>query len=99
MADTQEPKAQEYAQEHLRFLEQNRPDVLAAIRRSGDLNSYLSSVGDQASDRFLTLMMQHKNSPEVAKLPYQARVTSLQSRRREADELVRHDLIHQPLKD
>ena len=99
MQYAKEPKAQEYAQEHLRFLEQNRPDVLADLRQQGDLNSYLSSVGQQASDRFLTLMMQHNNSPEVQKLQYQDRVMSLQSRRREADELVRHDLINQPLQD
>ena len=93
----QDQKAQEYAQEHKRFLEQSNPRVLSGLRRSGSLNSYLSSVGQQASDRFLTLMMQYKNSPEIEKLPYQDRVQALQSRRREADELVRHDLIHQPL--
>ena len=99
MQHAQEPKAKEYAQEHLRFLKENRPDVLAELRRSGDLNSYLSSVGVQASDRFLTLMMQYNNSPEVQKLPHLDRVQALQSRRHEADELVRHDLILQPLKD
>lgn len=99
MPPDENPKATEYAQEHLKFLEENRPDVLAGLRQQGNLNSYLSSVGDQASDQFLTLMMQYKNSPEVASLPYQDQVTSLQSRRHEADEIVRHELIHQPLPD
>ena len=95
----QNPKAAEYAQEHLRFLQETRPDVLADLRRSSDLNSYLSSVGETASDRFLTLMMQHHNSPEVSSLPYQDRVMSLQSRRHEVDEVIRDELIYQPLKD
>ena len=88
-----------YAQEHQKFLEENNPKVLSELRRSGDLNSYLSSVGEQASDLFLTIMMQYNNSPEVQKLPHLDRVQALQSRRHEADELVRHDLILQPLKD
>ena len=99
MQSAENQKSQDYAKEHLRFLQENRPDVLAELRRQGDLNSYLSSVGDQANDRFSTLMMQHLHSPEVSKLPYQDRVTSLQSRRHEADEIVRHDLIHQPLQE
>ena len=88
--------AQRFSDEHHRFLKENRPDVLRQFQPH-DLTSYLSSVGEQASEMFLTLMMQYKNSPQIEKLPYQDRVQALQSRRREADELVRHDLIHQPL--
>jgi hypothetical protein len=56
-------------------------------------------VWSQAADRFEDLMFQHKNSPEVQSLPHQDQVMSLQSRRREAEELVRDELINQPLKD
>jgi hypothetical protein len=37
-----------WAQQHLKFLEDNRPDVFAGLRQSGDLNSYLCSVGEDA---------------------------------------------------
>ena len=54
MQHAQEPKAKEYEQEHLRFLQDSNPKMLADLRRSGSLSSYLSSVGDQANDRFST---------------------------------------------
>jgi Transposon-encoded protein TnpV len=89
--------AQRYAQEHLKFLQENNTAALEGFRQSGDLNSYLSSVGQQASDRFQALMMQHNNSPAVQKLPHQDRTRDLQSRRREVEEIVQHDVINQPL--
>ena len=88
--------AQRYAEEHKRFLEEHNPDVL---RKQSDPTSYLSSVGQEAEDRHLHLMLQHNNSKEVQKLPHLDRVRELQSRNQEVSELVRHDLIHQPLKD
>jgi Zn-finger domain-containing protein len=99
MQQASDQMAEEYAKEHLRFLEQNRPDVLAQLRRSGDLNKYLSSVGEQASDLFSTLMSQYGNSSEVQKLPYLDRVQALQSRRHEANEIVLHDIVYQPLRE
>ena len=96
MQYAQEPKAQEYAQEHLRFLKENRPDVLAELRRSGDLNSYLSSVGSQAADRLRFLMSQYQHSPEVQKLPPLQRERALQSRHHEIEETIRDELLHQP---
>jgi hypothetical protein len=94
-----DPKAAEYAWGHLRFLKENRPDVLRDLRRSGDLNSYLSSVGEQASEMFMTLMMRYKNSQEVRELPFLEGVQALESRRHEVEETVLHDVIFQPLPD
>jgi predicted HD phosphohydrolase len=50
-------------------------------------------VGEQADDRYEALMRQYQRSP------YLEQVQALQSRRREADEIVRHDVIYQPLPD
>ena len=90
-------QAQDFAKEHREFLENSRPDVLSALRQSGDLDSYLSSVGEEAEERLANLMHQYNNSPEVQKLPHQERVRALQNRQMEADELVRDELINQPL--
>lgn len=90
-------KAQEYSQQHREFLEKHRPDVWRKLP-SSDRPSYLSSVGEQASDRFQSLMLEYERSPEVKDLPYMEKVRALQSRRHEAEELVRDELIHQPLK-
>jgi Transposon-encoded protein TnpV len=89
----------QYAREHRRFLEQHRPDVLASLRQQNNLDSYLSSIGEQARDRLGSLMAEHMNSAEVQKLPHLDRVRSLQNRRMEVEELIRDELINQPLKD
>jgi hypothetical protein len=91
--------AEDYAKEHLRFLKENRPDVLKQLRKQGDLNSYLSSVGEQASEMFSTLMMQYKRHLEAQKVPYIDLVAALQGRRHEANELVLHDIVYQPLRE
>ncbi len=90
--------AQEYSQQHRKFLEEHRPDVWRKLQ-SSDRQNYLSSVGNQASDRFDHLMREYAQSPEVKDLPYMQKVQALQSRRHEANEIVQAELIHQPLKD
>jgi hypothetical protein len=99
MQQAPDQMAEDYAKEHLRFLKEIRQDVLKQLRKQGDLNCYLSSVGEQASDLFSTLMSQYHNSPEIQKLPYLDRVKGLQSRRHEANEIVLHDIVHQPLRE
>jgi hypothetical protein len=94
---SQDPVAQRYAREHLRFLRENRPDVLEGLRQSGDLSSYLSSVGTQASERLEDAMTQASRA--TGNLPYQERVTALQNHHQSAEEMIRHDLIHQPLRE
>ena len=45
-------KVQQFAAEHHRFLQESLPHVLDQFRNEGDLNSYLSSVGQTASDQY-----------------------------------------------
>jgi transposon-encoded protein TnpV len=94
-----DPTAKRFAEEHRRFLEENRPHVLAGLRESGSLTSYLSSVGETASQRLEHAQSQHLSDPEVQKLPFQERVRELQNRQQSEEEVIRHDLIHQPTED
>jgi len=84
---------QRFAQEHKRFLEDNNPDVL---RQQSDPTSYLSSVGNQAAERWEHLMSQYNRSPEVQKLQGPDRVRALQSRQHEVEEMIRDEIIYQP---
>ena len=62
-----------------------------------DRTSYLSSVGEQAAEMYEQLMSRHNNSKEVQKLPHLERVRELQSHHHEVEEIIRHDLILQPV--
>jgi hypothetical protein len=73
--------------------------VLAGLRQQNDLDSYLSSIGEQAKGHFLSLMAEHGNSKAVQSLPHLERVSSLANRRMEVEELIQDELINQPLKD
>jgi Transposon-encoded protein TnpV len=84
--------AKDYAEEHRKFLEENHPSVL---RGQKDPSSYLSLVGEQAESMFEHLMMQRRR--QVQNLPHLEMVRELQAFRHQADEMVRHDLIYQPL--
>jgi hypothetical protein len=86
--------AKDYAEEHRKFLVENNPSVLSGQK---DQSSFLSMVGEQAEEMFLHLMMQRANQPEVRKLPHLEKVRELEAFRHQADEMVRHDLIYQPL--
>ncbi len=66
--DEEDPDAQRWAQEHRRFLEENRPDVLLELQKSGSLDSYLSSVGNTASEMLSHAMLQLLNNKELQKL-------------------------------
>jgi len=95
----EDPAAHRYAELHLKFLEDNNPAVLRDLEQSGDLSSYLSSVGEQASLMFGHVMAQYRHSKEVQDLPHLQQVQALQSRRHEAEEIVLHDVIFQPLRN
>jgi hypothetical protein len=84
--------AKDYAEEHRKFLEENNPSVL---RGQKDPNSYLSLVGEQAEDMFGHLMMQRMH--QVRNLSHLEKVRELEAFRHQADEMVRYDLIYQPL--
>jgi hypothetical protein len=92
-----DPTATQYQEEHHRFLRENRPDVLRRLQESGSLDSYLSSVGETASERLDHAMRELRADPEHQKLPFLDRVRALQNRQQEMEEVIRHDLIHQPL--
>ena len=92
--DQDDPTALRYAAEHKWFLQENNPSVLSG---QSDPTSYLYSVGSQAARRLEHLMALYSNSPEVQKLPHLARVRALQNRQFEVEEVIRHDLIYQPL--
>ena len=44
-------------------------------------------------------MRELRHNPEHQKLPFPERVGQLQNRQQETEEVIRHDLIHQPLAD
>ena len=95
--DEDDPAAERYAQEHRKFLEENNPTVLEGLRQSGELDSYLFVVGDQANEMFMTLMKQDASSIVFQNLSHIERVQALHARQCEAEEIVRHDVIFQPL--
>jgi Transposon-encoded protein TnpV len=78
-------------------LQESRPNVLGKLRQSGNLDSYLCSVGEQAAEMYSDIMAKYMHSPEVQKLPHLARVRAIESRQPEAEEIVRNDIINQPL--
>jgi hypothetical protein len=92
-----DPVAQQYRDEHHRFLRENRPDVLSALQQAGDLDDYLTSIGETASERLDHAMRQMLNDKEHQSLPYLERVRALQNRQQETEEGIRHDLIFQPI--
>ena len=91
-----DPLAEKYAAEHKRFLEAHNPSVL---HQQSDPTSYLSSVGQTAAEMYRHLMHQHHHKPAVQDLPHHLRVRELQSRHHEVEELIRHDLILQPVRE
>jgi Transposon-encoded protein TnpV len=96
MLDDVDPDALRWQGEHSRFLAENRPDVLTALQASGDLDDYLTSIGETASERLSHAMRELRNDKEHQKLPYLERVRALQNRQQETEEQIRHDLILQP---
>jgi Transposon-encoded protein TnpV len=94
-----DPTAQEFEEEHRQFLQENAPHVLEGLRRSGTLDSYLASIGETASERLEHVMSQHLADKELQKLPHLERVRELQNRHQEAEEIIRHDLILQPVEN
>ena len=72
-----------------------RPAGAEGYRQQGDLTNYLSSVGQQAESLFETLLGQKNN--QVQDLPHFQKVAALQSHPAEADEVVMHDLVLQPV--
>jgi hypothetical protein len=81
-----------FAREHRTYLAENKPDMLAKLQRRGDMSSYLSSVGQSASEMFGYLLAQKNNDPEVQNLPIHERVARMRIHVHEAEEVVRDDI-------
>ena len=90
---------QEWAAEHKKFLQENNPEVLAELARSGDLDQYLQEIRSQAAERIRDGLRVRHLHPQTQDLPFLKRMEELLSHHRELEEIVRHELIHQPLKD
>ena len=91
------PSEKRWAQEHLRFLQENNPAVLEGLNRSGELSNYLSSVGREAHQSELQQTNRFRHDPELRKLPAPELTQALQNHRQSVEEQVRHDLILQPV--
>jgi hypothetical protein len=89
--------AKEYAAEHERYLKEAVPKLHRKLSASGDLESHLRSTGEQAAEMHRSMMGQAMH--ETRDLPYPERVQALQGHLQATQELVRHDLIHQPVPD
>jgi hypothetical protein len=89
--------AKQYAEEHHRFLKQSNPRLLKSLHQSGDLEKHLHSTGENAALMHETIMSQGSQTKEMQEMPYLQRVQRLQSLHKSAQEMVRSDLIHQPL--
>lgn len=87
--------AQEWAQEHLEFLQNSNPTLFKSLSQSGALPEHLHTVGETAASQ--QSQAHGAAIKETNSLPYMERVAELQSRRLSAREIIRHDLIHQPL--
>jgi hypothetical protein len=78
----------------VRFTPRCPPSVTRSL--IGDLNSYLSSVGEQAAVMQSDMVAKYRHSPEFKKMPHLEQVRALQSRLPEVQEVIRHDIINQP---
>ena len=89
---------QEWTAEHRKFLQENNPEVLAELARSGNLDQYLQEIGSQAAERVKDGLRKRFLHPQTQALPYLKKMEELLSHHRELEEIVRYELIHQPLK-
>jgi hypothetical protein len=86
---------QRFAEEHEKFLKANQPQLHRSLSRSGKLQARLTSVGEQAAET-LTHEMLKKVASERDLAPSELE-KQLRGHHEAMTELVRHDLIHQPI--
>ena len=84
-----------FAEEHESFLKANHPGLHRSLSQSGKLQARLTSTGEQAAER-LNLGM-FKKLDETKDLDPSAREKELVGHHEALTELIRHDLIHQPI--
>ena len=82
-----------YSAERRAFLKEHAPHVLDGLEKSGELRSYLSSVGHQAEE-LLHSQLNRANDPEVQNLPFHDRVKKLASLHEQGEGLAQ-ELVHE----
>jgi hypothetical protein len=93
--DATERRARGYAQAHEKFLQENHPEMLEAMRAEGTLTDYLQQIGEQAAAMHATILTKMSNSRDLP-TDYLKRVEALEAIPATVDELVMADLILQP---
>jgi hypothetical protein len=59
------PTPAAFAKLHKRFLCQNHPLMVAELRRNGELQSYLTEIGEQAMEMYESLSQQMAHNPNL----------------------------------
>jgi hypothetical protein len=86
---------QTFAAEHEKFLKENHPRLHRSLSQSGKLQPRLTSTAETAAEMFNHEMF--KKLDQTKDLEHQEREKQLQGHRESMMELVRHDLIWQPI--
>ena len=89
------PSPEQYAEMRKRSLQRNRPDLYREFQRAGELQSHLKETGESASAMEANLYHQMEKKNPLPK-DYMERVRELGRRGRQIQEVVMHDLIHEP---
>jgi hypothetical protein len=89
--------AKQYAEEHYRFLTESNPRFLKNLQQSGSLEHHLHSTGEDAAQMHEAIMSQGSQSKEMQDMPYPQKDKALRGLLQATQELVRSDLIHQPV--
>ncbi len=86
-----------YRQLHEQSLAQNRPDMYAALKRSGDLDSYLDDVQQEAKELHTTIKNQLAERNPYDAAAWQNSQSAWEGwLERTAQEFVLHDLVLVP---
>jgi hypothetical protein len=89
-------KAQGYARMHRQFLQNSNPQMLSSLQKSGELPAYLERIGQSAEQMYDTLEAQMMTAKDLPK-DYQAKVQALEAIPLTVDEIVRSEIVNQPL--
>jgi hypothetical protein len=90
-----EPLDEQFAKEHEAFLKANHPRLHRSLSRSGKLQDRVEGVGIEAASQYnLEMSRKHVETKDLDPL---AREKALRHLHESMMELVRHDLIHQPI--
>ncbi len=90
------PSAQHFATMRDRFLKEAYPKEYARMEKSGELQTHLETISEEASEMWDDLMVQMRTSPDLPE-DYLERVKALESMPEQVRELVNAELIHRPL--